>query len=128
MYASAAFVTAAIAYGGGRHENTLSHSQSDLASVLILVGLTMGALAFTLTKVAVVILLVKLLHPPLWHVRFLWGMVGGNVVLISIGGLVFFLQCKPPQALWVQGIEHDCWNPAVATGFATGASGKSGFI
>jgi len=117
-------VTAAVACGGGHHEYALSQKQVQLASVLTLVGLTMGAISFTLTKVAVVILLIKLLHPSRWHVWFLWAMVGGNVLFIAVGGLVFFLQCKPPQALWVDGIEHTCWDPAVATGVATGASGK----
>ncbi len=92
--------------------------------MLTLVGLTMGALSFTLTKVAVVILLIKLLHPSQCHTRFLWGLVGGNVLFMGVAGLIFFLQCMPPQALWSQEIKHRCWDPVVATGFATSASGK----
>ena len=120
-----AFLTGAIASGGGRHTSTLSHAQVELASVLTLVGLTMGALSFTLTKFAVVILLTHLLHPHLWHVRILWALVAGNVLFMTIAGLVFFLQCKPPQALWYQEIEHTCWDPMIATGLATSTSGKT---
>lgn len=94
-------------------------------SVLTLVGLTLGALSFTLTKIAVVILLTKLLHPSPCHTRVLWGLVGGNILFISIAGLIFFLQCTPPQALWNQHITHKCWDPVVATSLATSASGKS---
>ncbi|KAK3901759.1 hypothetical protein C8A05DRAFT_44664 [Staphylotrichum tortipilum] len=120
-----AFVTAAIAGGGGRHSSTLSQSQVQLVSVLILVGLTLGALSFTLTKIAVVILLIKLLHPSQCHTRVLWGLVGGNVLFMSVAGLVFFLQCMPPQALWNQYIKHKCWDPVVATSLATSASAFS---
>jgi hypothetical protein len=120
-----AFVTAAIATGGGRHSNTLSQSQVELVSVLILVGLTMVALSFTLTKVAVVILLIKLLRPSPWHTRVLLGLVSGNVLLMVAAGLVLFLQCIPPRALWIQEIEHRCWDPMVATSLATSASGKT---
>ena len=120
-----AFLTGAIASGGGRHTSTLSHTQVELASVLTLVGLTMAALSFTLTKVAVVILLTHLLQPPLWHARVLWVLVAGNVLFMTIAGAFFFLQCRPPQALWYQEIEHTCWNPMIATGLATSTSGKT---
>ncbi len=119
------FVTAAIATGAGRHSSTLSHSQVELASLLTLVGLTMGALSFTLAKVAVVILLIQLLRPALWHVRFLWTLVSGNVLFMATAGLIFFLQCRPPQALWNQEVEHSCWDPMIATSLAISASGKS---
>jgi hypothetical protein len=117
-------VTAAIAVGGGHHASTLSDEKVALASVLTLVGLTMGAISFTLTKVAVVILVIQLLRPSPWHIRVLWTLVAGNVLFMTFSGFVFFLQCMPPQALWDQDIEHRCWDPAVATGFATSASGK----
>jgi hypothetical protein len=123
-------VTAAIVTAGGsRYGTTLSRSEVGLASILTLVGLTMGAFSFTLAKVAVVMLLVKLLSPPQWQVRVLWVLVGGNILFMGIAGLVFFLQCMPPQALWDQEfeIEQSCWNPMIATGLAIAASGKTDF-
>lgn len=125
MYIAVALITAAVVAGGGRHESTLSSTEIKLASVLTLVGLTMGALSFTLTKAAVVMLLSRLLRPSTWHVRFLWTLIGGNVLFMTIAGIVFFLQCQPPQALWDQGIEHSCWDPRIATSLAITTSGKT---
>ncbi len=128
MYIALGFVTAAIATGAGRHSSTLSHSQVELASILTLVGLTAGALSFTLSKVAVVILLIQLLRPALWHVRFLWTLVGGNLLFMAVAGLVFFLQCRPPQALWSEEAEQSCWDPMIATSLAISTSGKSTLV
>jgi hypothetical protein len=48
---------------------------------------------------------------------------------MGIAGLVFFLQCMPPQALWDQEfeIERHCWNPMIATGLAISACGETDF-
>ena len=118
-----AFVTAAIVIS----RSTPSPSEVELASVLTLVGLAMGALSFTVTKVAVVILLIHLLHPSPCHVRILWALVGGNVFFMVVTGFSCFLQCTPPQGLWNPEIERSCWNPVIATSLETTASGKTVF-
>ena len=117
-------VTAAISTGGGRHALTLRTPEFERASLLTLIGLTMGAVSFTLTKVAVVILLVNLLHPSPWHARLLWSLVVGNVLFILAAGVIFFLQCNPPQALWTMESEHKCWDSVVPNSVAISGSGR----
>jgi len=125
---SIGFFTAAVALGGGHHGVMLPPLRFRLTYLFILVGLMMGALSFTLTKVAVVLLVIKLLFPTQWHIRFLWTLVAGNVVFMTAAGLVYFLQCNPPQALWVLDIEHKCLDSVFANSFAISASSKFGFL
>lgn len=40
-------------------------------------------------------------------------------------GLVYFLQCSPPQALWIMAIAHKCSDPVVSDSLAIGASGRA---
>ena len=124
-YISVAFMTGAVANGGGRHGATLPIPKFKLASLLTLIGIMMGALSFTLTKVAVVLLLVKLLYPSLWHVRLLWILVVGNILFMVIAVFVYFLQCSPPLALWDIEIEHTCLDPVVVNGLAISACGRT---
>ncbi len=123
-----AFFTTAISAGTGRHRPVLRTPDFERACLLSLIGLFSGAVSFTLTKVAVVILLVNLLHPPPWHSRLLWVLVSGNVLFILCVGALFFLQCSPPKALWTVDIEHNCWDPAVANSVVVAGSGMNCFF
>ena len=118
-------VTAAIVTGSGRHALTLHAPEFERASLLTLIGLTMGAISFTLTKVAVVILLVSVFSPLPWHARFLWTLVAGNMLFILVAGVIFFLQCSPPQALWTMEADEKCWNPVVPNSLAISGSGRA---
>jgi len=121
-------ITAAVSAGTGRHALTLHATDVEHATLLTLIDLALGAVSFTLTKVAVVILLVNLLHPSLWHIRLLWMLVLGNILFILVTAVVFFFQCNPPQALWIVEMEGECWSPVIADCFAISGSGKTSCV
>jgi len=108
-------VTGAVAADGGRHGDTPPFQGLELAPVLGVIGLSMGALSFTLTKVAVVFLLIKLLHPSPWHIRLLWGLAVGNILFMGIAAVLFYLQWIKPSSL----------DPAVTPGVTLAACGKT---
>lgn len=88
-----------------------------------MLGLGFGLAAFTLGKVAVVILLIAVLRPPIWHARLLWGLVLVNAIFLVLTTIVYFLQCKPPEALWKVVLDKQCWNPRIVNTLAISGCG-----
>src|SRR4051812_14975640 len=123
-YSLVGILTGAVSVGEGRHAAALRVSDFDLAMFLTMIGMGMGVLSFTLAKSAVVILLIAILRPPKWQYRVLWGWIIGNGIIMIAVSAVYFLQCKPPQALWKTGIEGECWDPAVVNILIISGSGK----
>lgn len=125
VYSLVGTITGAISIGQGRHAATLHLLDLELAMLLTMIGLGMGVLSFTLAKAAVVILLIKVLHPPPWQARLLWGLITGNTIFMVAASAVYFLQCSPPQALWMVEVEKKCWDPLVVNSIAISGSGFS---
>jgi len=123
-YSLVGIITGAISVGQGRHAVALRVPDFELAMFLTMIGLGMGVLSFTLAKAAVVILLIKVLRPPPWQSRLLWGWIIGNGIFMVAASAVYFLQCSPPQALWKTNIEKKCWDPLVVNIVSISGSGK----
>ena len=126
-YSLVGILTGAISVGEGRHAAALRVSDFDLAMFLTMIGMGMGVISFTLAKAAVVILLIKVLRPPPWQSRVLWGWILGNGTFMVAASAVYFLQCSPPQALWKTEIRGECCDPWVVNHLIITASGEPQF-
>lgn len=104
-------VTVAVSYG----IDDVSQSSLAIAGHTNLVASALGILSIVIPKLAVAILLVRLLNPTRTTTVTL---IGSSVIAIVLGILVVivtFAQCKPTASLWDPNLlqERVCWNPNV---------------
>lgn len=112
-----AFTAISTSYGFGRHMATLSPDDIRLAMKYLIISFEPGMLLFAVPKFAVVILLVKILHPGPRHLVFLW-VVSVVFGILLIGNLVVNLaQCTPAAAQW-GGAEGVCWDRRIAIDYS----------
>ncbi|KAK3994302.1 hypothetical protein QBC44DRAFT_367827 [Cladorrhinum sp. PSN332] len=108
---------AAIAYGGGRHLQTLSPDNIQNALFFIIISFVPGVSGFVIPKFAVVILLAKLLNPGRTHRMIMW-IISVSYFLMMIGMLVInFAQCTPAAAQW-GGAEGVCWDRKITVDYS----------
>ena len=75
-------------------------------------------------KLAVIILLIRLMAPSRNHTIILWSM--GVITCLSLTAMVMtlLLQCTPTHALWTLTLPHNCLAPGILEGLAYWASCK----
>ncbi|AEO69775.1 uncharacterized protein THITE_2014519, partial [Thermothielavioides terrestris NRRL 8126] len=109
---SVVFVGVAVSYGAGRHIATIPPNDAHKAIFYTMVASPPSILAFTVPKIAVLILLVKVLCPSRRHRVFMWT-IAVLVSLMSIGTMVMiWVQCQPVAVQWGEA-KGTCWNPEV---------------
>ena len=102
-------------YGLGKHLATLSSQDTIEAIRLSEIANLFGILAICIPKVAVALLLVRIMAP-VWRGRwFLYSMTGGVTIAGIINCIFTFVQCRPVTALWdpMVATTATCWNPRV---------------
>ncbi|KAK4223429.1 hypothetical protein QBC38DRAFT_52011 [Podospora fimiseda] len=108
---------AAIAYGGGRHVQTLSPGDVQNALFFIIISFVPGVSGFVIPKFAVVILLAKLLNPGRTHRMIMW-VISVLYFLMMIGMLVInFAQCTPAATQW-GGADGVCWDRKITVDYS----------
>ncbi|TDZ24157.1 hypothetical protein Cob_v003393 [Colletotrichum orbiculare MAFF 240422] len=110
VWLSSAFISVAIHfYSYGKHMEVLSREQQKGAVFWSLVAITPGILSYTTPKLAVAILLVRLMNPTRYHQWFLWSLT----LLCTISQLVapplHFLRCVPVEKNWNMSIDGKCF-------------------
>ncbi|KAK4184960.1 hypothetical protein QBC35DRAFT_476775 [Podospora australis] len=109
---------AAISHGGGRHLETLTPENAEKALFYIIISFVPGVSSFTIPKVAVVILLAKLLNPGKIHRMIMW-VVSTLYLLVSLGMLVInFAQCSPAKRQWKPYIDGTCIDRKITVDYA----------
>ncbi|KAL2272071.1 hypothetical protein VTJ83DRAFT_1442 [Remersonia thermophila] len=107
----------AIAYGGGRHLITLPPEDVPKAIYYTVVSFVPGVSSFTIPKLAVVILLAKVLNPGRVHRIIMW-IISVLYILMAAGMLVInFAQCTPAAAQW-GGAPGTCWDRRITVDYA----------
>lgn len=92
--------TANVHMGYGKHAWFLDQSTVETISLVNTISFVIGIFCFTIPKVAVTVLLTRILNPSRLQRIWLWTMIGvtASVSFVCIFLLVF--QCDPPQAAW----------------------------
>jgi hypothetical protein len=113
----------------GAHADTLSTSQSEKALLYSTASFAPGILSFTIPKLGVAALLIRILNPTPRTTLCLWVFVGA-VDVINFGCVVvLFAQCAPVKALWVPALREQastrCWSSEVLADYSIAAGGMS---
>ena len=111
--------TVSASYGTGRHMTDLSPENTSQAIRFNTISNPFGIMAFCIPKVAVAILLVRLMGPGHREKWFLYIITGVMMIAGSLSAIFLFVQCRPVAALWNSAVEAtaDCWSPDVLTDY-----------
>ncbi|KFA54274.1 hypothetical protein S40293_07831, partial [Stachybotrys chartarum IBT 40293] len=125
---SAILATLAVVHGNGRHMPALSEDDQSAVIMWTTAAFCPGILFLGLPKIAIVLLLDRLLDPTKFVRIFLWGIVGiSQASFICLIGLLLG-RCNPPMRLWDQNVEGECMDIQVVTNFAVFAGAFSAFV
>ncbi|KAL5115577.1 hypothetical protein ACEQ8H_006553 [Pleosporales sp. CAS-2024a] len=129
LYIQCAFVSVAVGHGLGRHMYYLLVSDPlDISNVVKwqLFSEPLGIFGTTIPKIAVTMLLIKLLNPSKLAVAYLWmtNMVLNAVSLVCV--ITSFTQCTPTSTYWTKQGGH-CWNPTIVANLAITQGALSAF-
>ena len=105
--------TIAASHGLGRH--TIYLSAANLTAILYYstISVVLGVAAICLPKLAVVILLIKLMGPRQRGQWFLYGMLIILFITSAMNIIVVFVQCDRFSHLWHPSEPAKCWSPLV---------------
>lgn len=123
------FSTAAVHSGSGRHIQTLTIEELQGAILFTMVSLFPGMLSFALPKIAVVILLSRLLNPSRPHLIWLWFMCIFCLlaILVTIG--IGFGQCQPPRSRWDFSVPAKfCYDKWILVNYTCASCAFSAFV
>lgn len=107
----------ATSYGFGRHMAVLPPADVQQAMKYLIISFEPGIVLFSMPKFAVVILLVKILHPGPRHLVILWTVSIAFAVLMVGNMVVNLAQCTPAAAQW-GGAKGVCWNRRVVIDYS----------
>ena len=119
-----AITTVSTYTGIGRHQFYLLPAQISKAVYLNLIAQPFGVMGVCLPKIAVAILIVRLMGPHKHGVWFLYASTLSLTFLSMLCAIFLFAQCSPSAALWNPAIPAKCWPPAVISNFTTVVGGK----
>ena len=119
------FCTISTQYGIGRHLVTLPSKDTMEAIRWVTITDPFGIMAFCIPKVAVALLLVRIMAPAQRGRRFLYFMIGGVMIAGIFNCILLFVQCKPVAALWdpIVAATATCWKPSVLVNYGYFLSG-----
>ncbi|KAI1378049.1 hypothetical protein F4677DRAFT_414299 [Hypoxylon crocopeplum] len=107
---TAALCSMAISYGMGRHTHYLSDSDISNSLLYSAIQRPTGVLSYCLPKLAVVILLIKLMGPPRrGPVLVLYSVLVVLFVTSILATIIPFTQCNPTNHLWNPSSPADCF-------------------
>jgi hypothetical protein len=125
---SAVLATVAVSNGNGRHMLVLSEVDGQDVIFFTLLAFCPGILFFGLPKLAVLMLLVRLLNPAKWLKRFFWVTVWiSQLSFICLIGLIIG-RCNPPKKMWKTDTAGKCLKMSIVTDFAVYVGAMSAFV
>ncbi|CAJ2508350.1 Uu.00g133760.m01.CDS01 [Anthostomella pinea] len=128
-YLSTALSTLSVYHGDGKHMSLLSVKQQEGSILWTTAGFCPGVMSFGLPKLAVVVLLTRLLNPDRLHRYFLWflGMFTQLVLLATVGVLIG--RCYPANAQWDFSItDKTCFSTHILAAYCIFAGSWSAFV
>lgn len=103
--------------GMGRHEYYLTPKQKTNAVKLNIIGQPFGIMAFCVPKLAVALLIIKLMPPRIYGKWFLYSITISLIILSILAAIFLFIQCSPLEALWNPTISFHCWPPSILSNY-----------
>ena len=118
LFIQGGLVSASISSGLGRHQYYLTLEQLTGAVEWQVISEPFGIFGVSLPKLAITILLIKIMGPSKSGAAWLWLL---NVALnaLSIASTIaLFAQCKPSTAVWKPVGNYSCWKPSIVSDIA----------
>ncbi|KAB8226331.1 hypothetical protein BDV33DRAFT_197328 [Aspergillus novoparasiticus] len=97
---SVGMTTANVHMGYGKHAWFLEQSTVETISLVNTISFVIGIFCFTIPKVAVTVLLTRILNPSRLQRIWLWTMIGVTASVSFVCIFLLLFQCDPPQAAW----------------------------
>ena len=112
LISNVAILAVAVHYGVGRHIAALS--PKDISRAIFFTAVSSGSVifSFALPKLAVTILLARLLSPGRWHRVAMWAVAILYLAMSAITVVLVWVQCTPVAAQW-GAVKGTCWAPQV---------------
>ena len=101
-----------------RHKYYLTLQQAELGLLVNTVGEGIVGISETFGKVAISLLLIRLMgRTSKWRRWFLWVLIALTVIICIITVFITFFQCRNPQAVWNIPLQATttCWDKSVLT-------------
>jgi drug/metabolite transporter (DMT)-like permease len=124
-FVSAALTTVAVENGVGRHVVFLSNAQRENMIFFMTIAFCPAGFFYGLPKVAVVILLCRLMKPKPWLKWTLWTMVLWSILSLIVFMILQFTRCDPPRALWNLEMQDHCRDNGRIIDYAIYANSQS---
>ncbi|KAI9703026.1 MAG: hypothetical protein M1820_006017 [Bogoriella megaspora] len=128
LIATAWMATVAVAAGLGRHIVYLQIDQIEKIAYLAAVMEPIGIFSYTFPKLAVAILIIKLLAVQKRGKWFLYSII---VVLFAtriIISTLNFARCNPPKSIWNHAIHGKCWDINIAINVSIAGGAWAAFV
>ena len=115
---SNSLATVATFSGLGRHTYYLTLKQIERAVKLGDASNPIGIMAFCLPKIAVAILIVRLLPPPKRGAWLLFALTLSLTLFGALAAIFLYVQCNPASVLWDPAVTNfHCWDPHVLSDY-----------
>lgn len=101
IYIQSSFASVQTAHGLGRHQYYLSPGQLSATARFQYIGEPFGIFAVAVPKIAVTILIIKIMGPSQKGAAWLWFLNIVLHVLSVVCSVALFLQCTPTSAFWL---------------------------
>ncbi|MCJ1394984.1 hypothetical protein MMC18_007865 [Xylographa bjoerkii] len=109
--------TWAVMLGNGRHPYYLGPATS-MAIKASAIAFIPGIIAFSIPKIAVACLLIRLMSPSRLQKRILLSLSISCVLIASLCAIFIWVQCTPSSGLWDPTVNATCWNPSVLINYS----------
>ncbi|MCJ1389800.1 hypothetical protein MMC18_002657 [Xylographa bjoerkii] len=112
-------IVVAVDAGNGRHIYYLQPQQISDAIRWNSIAFIPGIMAFSIPKLGVAILLMRLLNPSKLQRCLMYFFSIGCIIGSILCAIILWQQCNPPSILWDPAAVGTCWQPSVAVNFFT---------
>ena len=106
-------MTTGVAYGVGRHYETLDSLQKVMAVKMDWISQPFAIFSYGVGKISVALLLLRILPKNKTRERFLYVLIMLIVIIHTICVALIFAECSPARKLWEPSIKGSCWKPYV---------------
>ena len=124
----AILVTIAVGAGNGRHQYYLGLAGTESGIKWIIIAFIPGIISLSLPKLAVALLLIRLLNPSKWQRWFMYFITISCIIAFVLCALFLWVQCTPTEGLWNPTIVATCWNPSVLVNYAIFCGGRQPYF
>ncbi|KAK3903716.1 integral membrane protein [Staphylotrichum tortipilum] len=128
-YISTAMSTVAVvSFGNGKHTALLSTEQQEGAIFWTTIAFCPGVLSVCLPKLAVVVLLIRILLPGSFHKCFLWTMVILCQLSFIVAISILLGRCRPTRSIWDFSVQGTCINIDILVNYGLAVTAYSAFV